>query len=144
MFEPAIIKSTVGDDLASSPIDPAWVISGSPQARTRLLAGTGDKAAHVLEWDCTPGVFNWYYAEEDEIGYILEGEAFISRHGGAESRLGPGDVVVFSAGTSCRWRVTKSVRKIAVLHKRLPRFLSLGVRAWHRFLRTLPQPAQRG
>jgi hypothetical protein len=90
-----------------------------------------------MAWDCSPGIFNWHYVEDDEVVYILEGEVFISGPDGTEWRLGPGDMALFPAGSSCKWRVTKPVKKIAILHKRLPWFVGLGVRAWHRFLRTL-------
>jgi hypothetical protein len=47
-------------------------------------------------------------------------------------------MALFPAGTSCRWRVTKRVQKIAILHKRLPWPVSFAVRAWNRFLRAVP------
>jgi uncharacterized protein len=137
MLRPAIITSDTANDLSPLPMRSAWVISGSPKTRAKVLGGTIDKAAHIMAWDCTPGVFNWHYVEEDEIAYILEGEVFITGSDGVESRLGPGDVALFPAGTCCRWRVTAPVKKIAILHKRLPRVLSLGVRAWYRFLRAI-------
>jgi len=86
-----------------------------------------------MAWDCTPGLFNWHYQEEDEVVYIVSGEVFIGTGTGPEQRLGPGDVALFPAGSSCTWRVTQPVRKFAVLRKDVPRVFSLGLRAWHKF-----------
>jgi mannose-6-phosphate isomerase-like protein (cupin superfamily) len=98
---------------------------------------TVDRTSRIMAWDCTPGVFHWHYKEEDEVIYIVSGEVFISAGDTPERRLGPGDMALFPAGTSCTWRVTERVHKVAVLRKHVPRWICLGVRIWHRVLRTI-------
>ncbi len=137
MLQPVIISADKSADLEPSPIVADWILEGEPAARAKVLAMTQDKTARIMSWDCTPGVFNWHYDEEDEVIYIISGEVFISTGDGRESRLGPGDVALFPAGSSCTWRVTKPVRKVAFLRKRMPPLVSLGVRAWRKLLRTV-------
>jgi len=93
-----------------------------------------DKTSRTMVWECTPGVFDWHY-DEDEVVYIIAGEVFITSRDGAERRLGEGDMAHFPAGSACRWRITQPVRKIAVLRKNMPKLFSLGVRAWHKLRR---------
>lgn len=140
MRELLFIAEATASGLEPTPITPDWVLSGDPVARARSVAMSSDKTLHVMAWHCTPGTFVWHFGPEEEIVYILEGEVFIGTHDGAERRLSGGDVAVFPPGTSCTWRVTQPVRKIAVLRKHLPFPLGIAVRAWHRILR-LRRPA---
>lgn len=135
MHEPVVVPEATSSGLESLPITPEWILDGAPVARARSVVMSPDKMWHVMAWDCTTGNFNWHFGEEDEIVYILGGEVFISSNGGPERRLAAGDVAVFPAGSSCTWRVTQPVRKIAVLRRRLPLPVALGVRAWGKFLR---------
>ena len=60
-------------------------------------------------WECGVSEFDWYY-DERETCHILEGE--VEAVAGTQSvRFGAGDLVVFPKGLSCRWKVTKPVRK---------------------------------
>jgi len=88
-------------------------------------------------WQCTPGVFHWHYDDEDEVVYILSGEAFIRTEDRVEHRLAAGDVALLPAGSSCAWRVTECVRKAAVLTKHTPQLPGLATRAWHKAFRTV-------
>jgi hypothetical protein len=53
------------------------------------------------------------------------GEVFITEKS-EERRLGQGDMAFFPAGSSCVWRVTDRVRKVAVMRKSLGYPLGLG------------------
>jgi len=120
-------------DLQPSPITPNWILSGTPEARNKLLATSEDRTASIMVWECTPGLFEWHYSE-DETVVVISGEVFITNEEGGDCRLGPGDVAFFPAGCSSTWRVTNTVRKVAFLRNALPLPLSLSLRAWNKLL----------
>ena len=120
-------------DLEPAPISPDWILSGTPEARAKLLAKSHDGTSYIMVWECSAGRFMWHYIE-DEIVAITSGEVFITIDKGEERRLGQGDMAFFPAGTSCEWRINNRVRKVAVLRKPLGFPLGLGVRAWYKFL----------
>ena len=132
--EKIIAATTTAVSLQSAPISPDWILSGSPEARSTLLAKSEDRTSYTMVWECSPGSFRWQYIEDETI-VILEGEVFISVGRTGERQLRPGDVAFFPAGSSCVWRVTKRVKKVAVLRKALPFPLGLAVRAWYKILR---------
>ncbi|MFV2056848.1 MAG: cupin domain-containing protein [Thiohalomonadales bacterium] len=69
-------------------------------------------------WSKEVSTFDWLY-EQNETCYILEGEAIITiRHeandksGSRESvTITEGDLVSFSQGLSCQWRITSPIKK---------------------------------
>ena len=129
-----VIEATASVDLEPAPISADWILDGTPEARSRLLAKSGDRTSSIMVWECTPGRFSWHYSE-DETVVVVSGEVFITTEKGEERRLGQGDTGFFPAGCSCTWRVTDRIRKVAVLRKDLPPLLGIGVRGWHLFLR---------
>jgi uncharacterized cupin superfamily protein len=129
-----LIEQTASTDLEPAPIFPDWILKGTPQARSKVLVRTHDRTCFISVWECSAGIFNWQYGE-DETVVIISGEAFIGVHEGKERRLGPGDLGFFPAGTSCIWRIDNHVKKVAVVRKDLPPMVGVGVRAWHKFLR---------
>jgi uncharacterized protein len=129
-----LIESASSADLEPAPISADWILSGSPQARSRLVTKSGDRTSSIMVWECTAGRFNWHYSE-DETVVVVSGEVFITTEKGEETRLGQGDIGFFPAGCSCTWRVTDRIRKVAVLRKDLPPLLGIGVRGWHLLLR---------
>ena len=120
-------------DLEPSPISPDWILSGKPEANSKLLAKSYDGTSYVVVWECSAGRFEWHYVEDETVTIIL-GEVFISEKGD-ERRLGQGDMAFFPAGSSCVWRVTDRVRKVAVMRKSLGYSLGFGVRAWYKLLK---------
>jgi hypothetical protein len=133
MSQSIVITSAELATLKPAPITPEWVLDGAPDACNSTLAVSHDRTARLLAWECTPGLFNWHYTE-DETVCIIFGEVFITTKDGAERRLGKGDVAFFPAGSSCTWHVTETVRKVAFLRKDMPPLLGLGLRAWHKLL----------
>jgi uncharacterized protein len=110
---------------------PSMVLDGTPKSGSRILVKSHDGNAIAWVWECTVGTFVWRYGE-DETVYIISGEVFISTKNGEEKRLGPGDMVFFPGGISCKWRVTIPVRKFAITRKDLPPPLGFTVRALHK------------
>jgi uncharacterized protein len=129
-----VIEAAASADLKPAPISTDWILAGRPEARSKLLARSHDRTSSIVVWECTPGRFDWHYSE-DETVVILSGEVFITTERGEERRLGQGDMGFFPAGSSCTWRVTDRIKKVAVLRKDLPPLLGIGVRGWHLLLR---------
>src|SRR5215472_8506675 len=120
-------------DLVPSPISADWILSGKPEARSKLLAKSHDGTSYAVVWECSAGRFKWHYVEDETVTVIL-GEVFISTEEGEERRLGQGDMAFFPAGSSCEWRVPDRIRKVAVMRKTLGYPLGFGVRAWYKLL----------
>jgi uncharacterized cupin superfamily protein len=120
-------------DLEPAPISPDWILSGTPEARAKLLAKSHDGTSYIMVWECSAGRFMWHYVE-DETVTITFGEVFITAEKGQACRLGQGDMGFFPAGTSCEWHVNNRVRKVAVFRKSLGFPLGFGVRAWYKAL----------
>jgi uncharacterized protein len=115
------------------PIKAAWIVEGTPQACARELARSADGTSVVIAWSCTAGRFNWHYCV-DEMVHVVSGEVFVTDEGGAERRLGPGDMAFFPAGSRSLWRVPVAVRKLAVCRHAMPKPLGLAVRAWNKLI----------
>lgn len=117
------------DELAMkpAPIDPSWIIEGTPVARYAPLATGSDTYASTAVWDCTAGRFNWYFGG-DEAVYILEGEVVVTAPTGESRWLRGGDTAYFPAGTWFVWNVPAYVRKVAFCHDVLPPVARLPVK----------------
>ena len=127
MSRAIVIETPANSVLNPAPIPRGWILSGTPEASNKELATSADGASNVVVWECTEGSFDWHYVKDEEV-VVLSGEVFITDEQG-ERRLGPGDVAFFPAGTSCKWRVTKRVRKVAVLREPLPAPFGFALRA---------------
>lgn len=60
-------------------------------------------------WEKEVSQFDWYY-DSVEHCYILEGEVSVSTDSG-EYSIKAGDFVTFRKDLSCKWNVTKDIRK---------------------------------
>jgi uncharacterized cupin superfamily protein len=115
--------------LAPTPIDPAWMLDGSPLTEAAEIARTRDGTTCVYLWQTTRATYRWEH-ESDETVYVLDGEAFVrderardeTGHDamGPERRLGPADVAFFPAGARTIWRVPERLRKVSTLTRPLP------------------------
>jgi len=136
MSNSIVIAATAATELYPAPITPGWILSGTPQAQNKMLASSQDRSSYIMVWECTPGRFNWHYSEGETV-VIISGEVFITTEKGEERRLGQGDMGFFPAGSSCTWCINDRIKKVAILRKDLPPLLGIGVRAWHKLLRTV-------
>jgi len=130
-----VVATAATVELQPEPIPSDWILSGSPEARCKKLARSRDWTSHLVVWDCTPGSFKWHYSMDETI-VIISGEAFMINNDGEERRFGPGDLAFFPAGSSCSWRVTQTLRKVGILREGMWRPLGLGLKVWHKVLRT--------
>ena len=60
-------------------------------------------------WECDVSTFDWTYADR-ETCFLLEGEVTVVTDTETVS-FGAGDIVVFPAGLSCTWKVSRAVKK---------------------------------
>lgn len=123
-------------ELKPAPFPAAWIRSGRPVARAVTLWRSADSIASTMIWECTAGVFDWHYGEEETV-HILEGEVFVTPTGGKEFRLGPGDTAVFRDWSSAVWRIPERVRKVAICRHEAPLPASIFTRGWRKILRKL-------
>ena len=114
-------------ELTPRPIEPSWVIEGSPQATWHVLSQSADGLATTMVWHCTAGKFNWYY-DFDETIMILEGGIVLEGDTMEPTRYGPGDVIFFKNGAHARWYVEDRVKKLAFCRKTQPVWLGLALR----------------
>jgi uncharacterized cupin superfamily protein len=61
-------------------------------------------------WSKEVSEFPWTY-DGEETCYFLEGEVTVTPDGGEPVSMGQGDLATFPNGMSCRWHITKPVRK---------------------------------
>jgi uncharacterized cupin superfamily protein len=111
-----------------APINPDWVLAGSPVARAGEIARSTDGTTLSAVWDCTAGTFNWHFGV-DETVHIVDGEVEVSAPGFGPRMLRTGDAALFRAGTTARWHVPVYVKKIAYCRHPLPRPLGFALRA---------------
>jgi uncharacterized protein len=131
----SILRIDAGfEELEPDPIPAEWILNGNPQARFNTLVTSRDWNSTVVLWDCTPGSFKWHYSK-DETVHFLSGEAFMIQDDGREQRFVAGDIAFFPAGTTCSWRITKRIRKVAVVRETIWRPLGLVLKMSKKILR---------
>lgn len=128
---PVVAHSADHLEMQPSPINPEWILSGSPVARCAEHSRTADDLSWTAVWDCTAGEFHWHF-HWDETVVILEGDVHIEAADGTRRTLHAGDVALFRAGTSATWRVEHYVRKIAFLRRPFPGPLAALIRLRNR------------
>ena len=116
-------------DLTPRPIEPSWIIEGTPDAQWFVLSKSADGLASTMIWECSEGKFNWYY-DFDETVLILEGSIVLESDTMPPTRYGPGDTIFFKDGAHARWHVEGRVRKLAFCRKTQPVWLGLGLRVF--------------
>lgn len=113
--------------LQPSPINPEWILDGTPQARVAEWSRSVDGTTTTNVWDCTAGRFRWYFAM-DEIVHIMDGSVTVSSDDHPARTLVAGDAALFRAGTWSEWNVDDYVRKHAILRRNLPPSLLLALK----------------
>lgn len=105
--------------MKDAPIEPSWIINGSPVARSADHARSEDGSAISAVWDCTAGTFRWYF-HWDETVVILEGEVDVTAEDGSSYTLRAGDMGYFAARTWSTWHVDNYVKKAAFIRRPFP------------------------
>jgi uncharacterized protein len=101
--------------LGASPIDPSWIVSGSPVFHSAVFEGSVASGAWSGIWECIgPAKFVWHY-DVDETIYIRDGAAEVE-YLGETFELRPGDYARFVSGTTATWVVRDHVKKTFSIH----------------------------
>jgi uncharacterized cupin superfamily protein len=116
---PSFFHSKLVTGLLPAPIEPSWILEGTPIAGYVELSRSRDGTASTCLWDCTPGVFNWYY-RNDETMHVVYGTVWLDKGLPSERLIGPGDVVFFPAGSQACWHVETYFLKVAWSRRPLP------------------------
>jgi uncharacterized cupin superfamily protein len=112
--DPIVSRSiATDDDLAPKPIDPTWIVEGTPQARARQLQFTEGAGFSAMLWESTAGRFDWHYGS-DEIIHVLAGQAELTRADGSVQLIQQGDIVFFNRDQVVRWHIPVYLKKIAL------------------------------
>jgi uncharacterized cupin superfamily protein len=133
-LSPVVHAPTEVAVLLPSPINPAWLIEGTPQARCASLSRSADGSTWTDLWDCTAGAFYWYYDINETI-HIIDGHAVVTDCNGVAWNLSAGDVMHFRYATRARWNVPQYVRKIAFCSEAVPQPLLALMRTGSRLQR---------
>ncbi|MGJ4908277.1 cupin domain-containing protein [Bradyrhizobium sp. HKCCYLS2033] len=142
-MSPSLIETAnLTVDLAPAPIEPSWIIEGTPTATSCTIARSSDGLGSTIVWHCTEGKFNWYY-NFDETILILEGAIVLESDGLPAKRYGPGDVIFFRDGAHAKWHVEGHVKKLAFCLKTQPYVLGLAVRVINKLKRMFLTPEGR-
>jgi uncharacterized cupin superfamily protein len=106
-------------ELTPAPINPEWILEGTPVARNKFLSRSIDGGGSTYIWDCTAGRFNWHY-DIDETVCVLQGSVLVKEPHGGSRLLEEGDTAFFAAGSSAEWTVQTYIRKVAFMHRPMP------------------------
>ena len=123
-------------NLEPRPIEPSWIIEGSPVAQSCVLSKSADDLTTTIVWECSEGRFNWYY-DFDETILILEGSIVLENDTMRPTRYGKGDVIFFRNGAHARWYVEGRVRKLAFCRTTQPMLLAFVARAFNKIKRVV-------
>ncbi|WP_395740697.1 cupin domain-containing protein [Prosthecobacter sp.] len=111
-------------DLHPSPINPDWILEGTPVANATTLAIAPDHTLSCAVWECHAGSFKWIFGL-DEIVQILEGEVVIEEQNAGRKVhvLRAGDTAFFPDGLTTHWTVKHYVKKFAI-HRTIRRSIA--------------------
>jgi uncharacterized cupin superfamily protein len=133
-----VFKTLDAIALHDDPIEPAWVLAGTPRARSGCHSTNTDGWAATHVWECSAGRFRWYFGVEETV-LILDGEVRVTDERGRSQRLTPGTVAYFPCGSWWVWDVPVSVRKLSFNR----RSVGLPARALGRLVGALLRPLRR-
>ncbi|MGW1273444.1 cupin domain-containing protein [Streptomyces sp. NPDC002491] len=101
--------------LEPDPLDPAQIVSGSPQVSGKVLWQSDDGRQIRGIWQITPGVVT--DTEADELFVVVSGSATIEVEGGPTLTVGPGDMAVLREGDRTTWTVHETLRKAYAINR---------------------------
>ena len=136
MSSPLIETGNLVVNLTPRPIEPSWIIEGTPTAQSCVLSKSADGLASTMVWECSEGKFNWYY-DFDETVLILEGSIVLENDDMRPTRYSAGDVIFFKDGAHAKWHVEGRVRKLAFCRKTQPVLIGFALRVFSKIKRTL-------
>src|SRR5262249_28375300 len=125
MLDRLMREKMKGAKMTPAPIKREWIEGGDPKASLAILAYSNDRTTSTILWECTSGLFQWRYQNEETI-FFLDGEVLISIDGKPAQLYGAGDAIHFSRGAVATWEVKTFIRKVAFCRRAPPRFFVAG------------------
>ncbi|MDQ0957424.1 MULTISPECIES: cupin domain-containing protein [unclassified Streptomyces] len=101
--------------LEPDPLDPAQIVSGSPEVSGTVVWESDDGRQIRGIWQITPGVVT--DTEADELFVVISGSATIEVEGGPTLTVGPGDMAVLREGDRTTWTVHETLRKAYAVNR---------------------------
>ncbi|MCH0565971.1 MULTISPECIES: cupin domain-containing protein [unclassified Streptomyces] len=101
--------------LDAEPLDPAQIVSGTPEVTGKVVGESADGRQIRGIWQITPGVVT--DTEADEVFVVVSGSATVEVEGGPTLHVGPGDMAVLRAGDRTTWTVHETLRKAYVINQ---------------------------
>ncbi|WP_372347075.1 cupin domain-containing protein [Streptomyces sp. KL116D] len=95
--------------LEPEPLDPAQIVSGTPEVTGKVLWESADGKQLRGIWQITPGVVT--DTEADELFVVVSGRATVEVEGGDTLEVGPGSAAVLREGDRTTWTVHETLRK---------------------------------
>ncbi|MEV6028982.1 cupin domain-containing protein [Streptomyces sp. NPDC052036] len=96
-------------ELEPDPLDPAQIVSGTPEVTGRVIWESEDGRSIRGIWQITPGVVT--DTEANELFVVISGSATIEVESGPTLHVGPGDMAVLREGDRTTWTVHETLRK---------------------------------
>jgi uncharacterized cupin superfamily protein len=96
-------------ELEPDPLDPARIVSGSPEVSGKVVWESEDGRRLRGIWQITPGVVT--DTEADELFVVISGRATVEVENGPTLEVGPGDLAVLREGDRTTWTVHETLRK---------------------------------
>lgn len=131
-----LVADPASVELDPDPIRGDWILSGAPQAASKILARSRDWLSILVVWECGAGRFKWHYTREETL-VVVSGGASVLDERGVERHFGAGDVVSFPDGTSCIWTIEDRIRKIALVRETVWAPLGMAAKTCKKVARTL-------
>lgn len=95
--------------MKDAPIEPSWVLEGSPIARVAEHIRSADDSSLSAIWDCTAGIFHRHFNWDETVDE--DGNAYTLR---------AGDMGYFTARSSATWRIDNYMKKAAFIRRPFP------------------------
>ncbi|MBO1335357.1 cupin domain-containing protein [Streptomyces sp. VRA16 Mangrove soil] len=96
-------------ELEREPLDPAQIVSGTPEVTGKVLWESADGKQLRGIWQITPGVVT--DTEANELFVVVSGRATVEVEGGDTLEVGPGSAAVLREGDRTTWTVHETLRK---------------------------------
>ncbi|MYT70980.1 MULTISPECIES: cupin domain-containing protein [unclassified Streptomyces] len=96
-------------ELEPEPLDPAQIVSGTPEVTGKVLWESADGTQLRGIWQITPGVVT--DTEANELFVVVSGRATVEVEGGDTLEVGPGSAAVLREGDRTTWTVHETLRK---------------------------------
>ncbi|MGW7238522.1 cupin domain-containing protein [Streptomyces sp. NPDC054804] len=109
MTTPSFALHIPDADLEPEPLDPAQILSGTPEVTGKVVWESADGKQIRGIWQITPGVVT--DTEANELFVVVSGSATIEVEDGPTLTVGPGDMAVLRAGDRTTWTVHETLRK---------------------------------